>query len=133
MHGQNLPVLESQKSEFRQASVGLDQQRPGASSLMLSVMQYDPQAHPNVRADRLINRWQELRQERQGLRGWQHDDARGKVEGQMRQVTGAIEQDPQVEPFVRSRSQKIGINHVRQDRKLPARWSSSFLAGVPKG
>jgi hypothetical protein len=38
------------------------------------------QAESNVRFDRLINRWQELRGERKALAGWQHDVAREKVE-----------------------------------------------------
>jgi Ti-type conjugative transfer relaxase TraA len=161
MDGQGLPVLESQKTEFRQASLGLDQQRPGASSLMISAMQYDPQtgramnelsgrervgelvagmdreraaqADPTVRADRLINRWQELREERQGLRGWQHDEARGKVEGQMRQVTGAIERDPQVESIVRSRSQEIGIKHVGQGQNIASAMEQQLSRGRSQG
>src|SRR5690606_34300039 len=40
---QGLPVLEGQKKEWHQASLGLDQQRPGASDLMVSAMQHDPQ------------------------------------------------------------------------------------------
>ncbi|MUO45426.1 Ti-type conjugative transfer relaxase TraA [Agrobacterium vitis] len=161
MDGQGLPVLESQKTEFRQASLGLDQQRPGASSLMISAMQYDPQtgramtelsgrervgelvagmdreraaqADPTIRADRLINRWQELQEERQSLRGWQHDDARGKVEGQMRQVTGAIERDPPVESIVRSRAQEIGIEHVGQGQNIASAMEQQLSRGRSQG
>jgi Ti-type conjugative transfer relaxase TraA len=154
---QGLPVLEGQKSELRQASQQLDQQRPDASGLMLSAIQHDPQtdraineisgrervgqlvvgmdreralqADPNVRADRLINRWQELQGERKELRGWQHDEARGKVEGQMRQVAGAMERDPQVEAIVRGRAQELGIGSLQRNQKITQQMEKQLTRG----
>ncbi|BCH68447.1 Ti-type conjugative transfer relaxase TraA (plasmid) [Agrobacterium vitis] len=161
MDREGLPVLEGQKTELRQASHQLDGQRPGASALMVSAMQYDPQteramheltgrervgqlvagldreraaqADPNVRADRLINRWQELQEERQGLRGWQNDDARGKVEGQMRQVATTLERDPQVESIVRGRSQEIGISRVDQEQNIARAMEQQLSRGRSQG
>jgi hypothetical protein len=75
-------------------------------------------ADPNVRADRLIGHWQVLDRERQALRGWRHDEARGKVEGQMRQVASAIEHDPQVEAIVRTRAKELGIASPQRDRSI---------------
>ncbi|MDW5318410.1 Ti-type conjugative transfer relaxase TraA [Rhizobium sp. PL01] len=154
---QGLPVLEAQKSELRQASLGLDQQRPGASRLMISAIQHDPQtdravnelsgrervgqlvagmdreralqADPNVRADRLINRWQELQGERKELAGWEHDEARGKVEGQLRQVAGAIERDPQVETIVLNRAQELGIGSLKRDHKITQQMEQQLTRG----
>ncbi|EHS51618.1 Ti-type conjugative transfer relaxase TraA [Rhizobium sp. PDO1-076] len=161
MDREGLPVLEGQKTELHQAGRQLDGQRPGASQLMVSAMQYNPQteramheltgrervgqlvagldreraaqADPNVRADRLINRWQELQEERQGLRGWQNDDARGKVEGQMRQVATTIERDPQVESIVRGRSQEIGISHVDQEQNVARAMEQQLSRGRSQG
>jgi hypothetical protein len=45
---------------------------------------------PNVRAERFVERWQELQGQRRELRGWQHDEARGKVESQMRALPRAL-------------------------------------------
>ncbi|MCZ7854915.1 MULTISPECIES: Ti-type conjugative transfer relaxase TraA [Agrobacterium] len=161
MDREGLPVLEGQKSELQQAGQQLDQQRPGSPNLMVSAMRNDPQteqamhqlsgrervgqlvagmdreralqADPNVRADRLINTWQKLQAERQNLQGWQHDEARGKVEGQMRKVADVIERDPQVESIVRSRSKEIGISHVRQEQNVARAMEQQISRGRSQG
>ena len=143
---QNLPVLETQKQAYRAAAADLDQARPGSHALIRSVMQYDPktveamtqlsgrervgqlvagmdreralQADPNVRADRFIERWNELRSERQQLRGWQHDEARGKVESQMQGMGKSLERDPQLESTLRNRSQELGIKHIGREQTV---------------
>lgn len=158
---QGLPVLEGQKKAMQQAYQELDQQRPGASRLVASAIQHDPQteramyelsgrervgqlvagmdreralqADPNVRADRLIKTWQELQSERQDLRGRQHDEARGKVEGEMRKVAGSIERDPQVESIVRSRAQELGINQVQRDQKITQQMEQQLDRGRDQG
>lgn len=134
-----LPVLDMQRQEMRDAGRQLDQVRGGMNDLMRSTLQYDPQtaramtelsgrervAHvidgmkrenaaqqdPNVRADRFVNRWQELDGQRQKLRGWQHDEARDKVESQMSGLAKSLERDPQAESIVRNRSRELGIHH----------------------
>jgi len=156
-HREGLPILETQKLEMRQAGQQLDQARPGASALMVSALQHDPEtraamqelsgrervgqlsagmdreraalADPNVRAERFVQRWQELQGERQELRGWQHDEARGKVEGQMRGMTKSLERDPQVESILRNRSQDLGIGHVRQSESLARDMEQSLARG----
>ena len=143
---QSLPILETQKQAYRTAAAHLDQVRPGSHELIRSALQYDPntsdamtqlsgrervgqlvagmdreralQADPNVRAERFIERWNELRSERQQLRGWQNDEARGKVESQMRGMGQSLERDPQLESTLRNRSQELGINHIRQEQTL---------------
>jgi len=158
---QGLPVLEGQKKAMQQAYQDLDQQRPGASRLVASAMQHDPQteramyelsgrervgqlvagmdreralqADPDVRADRLIKTWQELQGERQELRGWQNDEARGKVEGEMRKVAGSIERDPQVESIVRARAQELGINQVQRDQKITQQMEQQLTQGRSQG
>ncbi|WP_037426429.1 Ti-type conjugative transfer relaxase TraA, partial [Sinorhizobium sp. CCBAU 05631] len=139
---QDLPVLETQKQDLRLASERLDQARPGSHELMKSALQYDPKtaaaltelsgrervgelvagmdreraalSDPNVRADRFIQRWQELEAERRTLTtGW-HVEARAKVEGQMKGLTKSLERDPQLESVLRNRSQELGISRLRQ-------------------
>ncbi|MGI8387924.1 Ti-type conjugative transfer relaxase TraA [Brucella anthropi] len=134
-----LPVLDMQRQEIREAGQQLDQVRDGTKDLMRSTLQNDPAtaramtelsgrervAHvidglkrenaalkdPNVRAERFVNRWQELDGQRQKLRGWQHDEARGKVESQMSGLAKSLERDPQAESIVRNRSKELGIRH----------------------
>lgn len=154
---QDLPMLEAQKQELRQAGQQLDQARPGTSALIVSALQHDPEtrramtelsgreragqliagmdreraalADPNVRAERFVNRWQELQGQRQELRGWQHDDARQKVEGQMRGMAKSLERDPQAESILRNRKQDLGIGHVRQSESLARDMERSLTRG----
>src|SRR3546814_8422177 len=85
------PVLEHQKVALERTTQALDQIRPGASRDLASAMQRDPalmreaaagrsgpmieamdqearvRADPNLRADRFVERWQGLNQERARL------------------------------------------------------------------
>lgn len=156
-----LPVLESQKSELRAAGEQMEQGRLGSPALIASALRHDPdmprvmtelsgrervgqlidgmekeralQADPNVRADRIIDRWQELQQERQSLCGWQNDEARGKVEGEMRRMTAEIEKDPQVDTIIRDRAEEIGISHVRASRGITGEMEHQLLRGRSQG
>jgi len=88
------------------------------------------QADPNVRADRFVERWQELEGQRQQLRGWQHDAARGKVEGQMQGLAKSLERDPQVESLLRNRQQEIGIGqNMRQSEGIAHELQQSLTRG----
>ena len=134
---EGLPVLDMQRQEMRDAGQQLDQVRDGMKDLMRSTLQNDPAtaramtelsgrervAHvidgmkrenaalqdPNVRAERFVERWQELQGQRRELRGWRHDDVRAKVESQMNGMTKSLERDPQVDSILRNRRQELGI------------------------
>jgi hypothetical protein len=129
-----VPVLEAQKREIRDAGLGLDQAQPRLQALIRSALQNDPQTEramselsgreraalsdPNVRADRFVNRWQELQGQLQELRGWQHDEARKQVEGQMQGMAKSLERDPQVESLLRNRSHELGVRQRSQGQSL---------------
>ncbi len=143
---QDLPVLDAQKQAYRVAAADMDQVRPGSHALVRSAMHYDPhtadamtqlsgrervgqlvagmdreralQADPNVRADRFIERWNELRSERQELRGWNNDEARGKVDAEMRGMSQRLGGDPQLETTLRNRAQEMGINYIGRDQTI---------------
>lgn len=159
---EGLPILDAQRQDLRDAGQQLDQVRPGARELMRSALRYDPdmgrsmtelsgrqrvgqvmerldheramQADPNVRADRFVERWQELQGQRQQLHGWQHDEARGKVEGQMQGLAKGLERDPQVESILRNRRQEIGIGqHTRQSEGISRELEQSLTRGRSMG
>src|SRR5690606_12024187 len=159
---EGLPILDAQRQDLREAGQQLDQARPGARELMQSALHYDPdmqrsmtelsgrqrvgqvierldherarQADPNVRADRFVERWQELSRQRQQLRGWQHDEARGKVESQMNGLTKSLERDPQVDSLLRNRRQELGIGqHVRQSEGISHELQQSLTRGRTLG
>lgn len=142
-----LPVLDMQRQEIRAAGQQLDQVQDGMKDLMRSTLQNDPATaramtelsgrervgqvidgmkrenaalqDPNVRAERFVNRWQELQGQRQELRGWQDDDARAKVESQMSGLAKSLERDPQAESIVRNRSRELGIKHeLRREQSV---------------
>ncbi|MDH2092191.1 Ti-type conjugative transfer relaxase TraA [Rhizobium pusense] len=144
---EGLPVLDMQRQEIRAAGQQLDQVQDGMKDLMRSTLQNDPATaramtelsgrervgqviegmkrenaalqDPNVRAERFVNHWQELQGQRRELRGWQHDEARGKVESQMSGLAKSLERDPQAESIVRGRSKELGIRHeLRQEQSI---------------
>ncbi|MDI6029322.1 Ti-type conjugative transfer relaxase TraA [Corticibacterium sp. UT-5YL-CI-8] len=153
-----LPILDAQRQDLHEAGQQLDQARPGARELMRSALHYDPdmqrsmtelsgrqrvgqvierldheramQADPYVRADRFVERWQALQGQRQQLRGWQHDNARGKVESQMNGLAKSLERDPQVESVLRNRRQELGIGqHMRQSEGISRELQQNLTRG----
>ncbi|AYL49998.1 TraA [Salmonella enterica] len=131
-----------QRQEIGDAGRQLDQVQGGMKDLLRSTLQNDPATvramtelsgrervaqvidgmkrenaalqDPNIRAERFVERWQELQGQRRELRGWQHDDARAKVESQMNGMTKSLERDPQVDSILRNRRQELGIGQQQR-------------------
>ncbi|PIO96371.1 Ti-type conjugative transfer relaxase TraA, partial [Pleomorphomonas carboxyditropha] len=155
---EGLPLLEGQKQELVVAGQQLDQVRPGAQALMQSALQHDPEARrvvaelagrdrvgqlvagmereraaladPGVRAERFVERWNELKAERRTLTtGW-HVEARQKVEAEMRGLAKTLERDPQVESLLRNRRQDLGIDRsARESAGLSHELEQSLTRG----
>jgi Ti-type conjugative transfer relaxase TraA len=154
---QGVPILEAQRREIRAAGKQLDQARPGTAALMASTLEHDPDARramtelsgrdrvgqliagmdrertaladPSVRADRFVNRWQDLQEKRHELRGRPHDKIFEKVEGAMRGMVKALERDPQVESILHNRRQDLGIGHARYGESLARSMERSLTRG----
>ncbi len=137
MREKDLPVLEHQKTELRQAGEDLDQHRPGARQDLHTAFRHEPQVFrsmmelegaqrtrgliagiehedrirrdPNLRAERLVKEWNGLEAQRKELKGWEHEAAREKVKGQMRELAHEFKQEPQLELAVKRRAQELGI------------------------
>ena len=146
---ESLPILDMQKQELRAAGQQLDQVKGGMRNLMLSTLQHDPKteqaitdlsgrervarviegmtrenaalADPHVRAERFVDRWQALQEQRRGLYGWQNDEARGKVESQLNGMAKSLERDPQVDSLLRNHRQELGLRQEPQREKPVAR------------
>jgi len=146
---EGLPVLDMQRQDMRAAGQQLDQVQGGMKDLMRSTLQHDPAAvramtelsgrervaqviegmkresaalqDPHVRAERFVDRWQELQEQRRELRGWQHDEARAKVESQMGGLAKSLERDPQAEAIVRDRSRELGLRQELGQEQSVAR------------
>ena len=127
------PVLEHQKVALERATEALDQIRPGASRDLASAMQRDPallreaaagrsgpmieamaqearvRADPNLRADRFVERWQQLSQDRDRLYRAGDMAGREKAGKEMAGMAKSLERDPQVESILRGRSRELGL------------------------
>jgi len=137
MREQDLPVLEHQKVALRDAGGALDAARPGATRDLLTAMEHEPATYramtgmqgrertallvagiqhedrvrqdPNLKAERLVKVWNGLEAQQERLSGRDQAEARGKVEGRMKEVAGELKRDPQLESLMRSRSKELGI------------------------
>ncbi|MBB6193559.1 Ti-type conjugative transfer relaxase TraA [Sphingobium wenxiniae] len=127
------PVLEHQKVALRRATEALDQIRAGASRDMASAFQREPgllheaaagrsgpmmdamaqeakvRADPNLRADRFVERWQQLSQDRDRLYRAGDMTGREKAGEKMAGMAKSLERDPQVESILRGRSRELGL------------------------
>ncbi|WP_373690599.1 hypothetical protein [Sphingobium sp. DEHP117] len=127
------PVLEHQKVALERTTETLDQLRPGASRDLASAMQRDPallreaaagrsgsmldamaqearvRADPNLRADRFVERWQQLSQDRDRLYRAGDMAGREKAGKEMAGMAKSLERDPQVESILRDRTRDLGL------------------------
>ncbi|AGH51951.1 conjugal transfer protein TraA [Sphingomonas sp. BHC-A] len=127
------PVLEHQKVALERTTQALDQIRPGASRDLASAMQRDPallreaaagrsgpmieamaqearvRADPNLRADRFVERWQGLKQERDRLYRAGDMAGRERTGKEMAGMAKSLERDPQVELVLRNRTRELGL------------------------
>ena len=127
------PVLEHQKVALERAIQALEQIRPGASRDLSAAMQRDPallreaaagrsgpmldamaqearvRADPNLRADRFVERWQGLKQERDRLYRAGDMAGRERTGKEMAGMAKSLERDPQVESVLRNRTRELGL------------------------
>ena len=107
MRDMGSPVVEHQRQALEKAATALDAARPGSTRDLASALHHDPEARramsevkgleraqnlvagmereraarldPNVRAERLVARWNGLEQEHAKFSGWEHKIGRAHV------------------------------------------------------
>jgi Ti-type conjugative transfer relaxase TraA len=137
MRAQDLPILDHQRLALRDAGQKLDAVRPGAHADLKNAVEHNPDVAtalrtiqgqprtallvsgirqeerirqaPNLQAERLVKVWNGLEAEHLRLKGWEHDEARGKVETRMKAFVADLKRDPQMESILRNRQQELGI------------------------
>lgn len=137
MREQGLPILEHQKLEFKEAGMALERERSGAKQDLVNAIKHEPATHravmalqgnervamlvagidlearvradPGLRAQRLVKEWNGLETQRQRLWGWEHTEARGQVEEQLKTLARELKQDSQLETHLRTRQQSLGL------------------------
>jgi Ti-type conjugative transfer relaxase TraA len=138
MRAQDLPILDHQRLALRDAGQKLDAVRPGAHADLKSAVEHNPDVatalrtmqgqpraallvsgirqeerirqDPNLQAERLVKVWSGLEAEHRRLNGWEHDEARGKVEARMKAFVAGLKRDPQIESILRNRQQELGVS-----------------------
>jgi ABC-type Fe2+-enterobactin transport system substrate-binding protein len=133
MSGQNLPVLEYQKTARASAVQALDALQPSATRDLIAAFARTPalvseaangrtpgairamqleaevRVNPELRADRFVQSWQQLQAQRGKLDGWENESARKKVEGRMKAMANGLEKDPALGAALAKRgSQLVG-------------------------
>jgi Ti-type conjugative transfer relaxase TraA len=137
MRAQGLPILDHQRLALRDAGQKLDAVRPGAHADLKSAVEHNPDVaaalrtmqgqartallvsgirqeerirqDPNLQAERLVKVWNGLEAEHRRLKGWEHDEARGKLETRMKAFVADLKRDPQLESILRNRQHELGI------------------------
>ncbi|MCW3848845.1 Ti-type conjugative transfer relaxase TraA [Sphingomonas sp. LB-2] len=147
MTQQGLPALEYQKAAKVQAERALDAmhqhgasdleaafaREPGlvseaangrtANAIRQMQLETELRTNPELRADRFVQAWQQLRAQRDKLGGWQNEDARGAVENRMRAMAKSLEKDP-----------ALGAALSRRGSQLLGReWSPQWSPGSRDG
>jgi hypothetical protein len=138
MLAQDLPILDHQRLALRDAGQKLDGVRPGAHADLKNALEHNPEVatalrtmqgqprtallvsgirqeerirqDPNLQAERLVKVWAGLEAEHRRLNGWEHDEARGKVETRMKAFVADLKRDPQLESILRNRQQELGVS-----------------------
>jgi hypothetical protein len=138
MRAQDLPILDHQRLALRDAGQKLDAVRPGAHADLKNAVEHNPDVatalrtlqgrprtallvsgirqeerirqDPNLQAARLVKVWSGLEAEHRRLTGWEHDEARGKVEARMKAFVAELKRDPQIESILRNRQRELGVS-----------------------
>lgn len=147
MTEQGLPALEYQKAAKVQAAQALDAvhrhgerdldavfaREPGmtgeaangrtANAIRQMQLESELRTNPELRADRFVQAWQQLRARRDKLEGLQNEDARGAVENRMRVMAKGLEKDPALGAALSRRGSEL----------LGRQWSPEWSPGSRDG
>src|SRR3546814_6935663 len=90
----------------------------GRSGPMIEAMAQEARvrADPNLRADRFVERWQGLKQERDRLYRAGDMAGRERTGKEMAGMAKSLERDPQVELVLRNRTRALGLRSEEERR-----------------
>lgn len=153
------PVLEHQKVSLEHAKGALEQIRPGSSRDMIAAAERNPglvrdaaagrsgpmidamaqearvRADPALRADRFVERWQGLAQERDRLYRAGDIAGRERAGKEMAGLAKSLERDPQMESVLRGRSRELGLEmgSMTRGRSVGAELTQQLGIGRDRG
>jgi hypothetical protein len=97
----------------------IDDAAKGRTTTAIRAMQMEAElrTNPELRADRFVQSWQQLRARHEKLGGWQNEASRKSVEQAMTAMGKSLERDPQLESLLRTRARQLGLPG-RDDQSL---------------
>jgi hypothetical protein len=147
MTEQGLPALEYQKAARVQAARAMDaMQQHGADDLAAAFarepglvseaangrtanairqmqLETELRTSPEMRADRFVQTWRQLQARREGLAGWQNEEAHRQTGDRMRAMAGALDKDPALGAALSRRGSQL----------LGRQWSPEWSPGSRDG
>ena len=80
--------------------------------------------NPELRADRFVQAWQQLRSRRENLEGWQHAEERDATDRRLGYMARAVEKDPAMGSALARRASQLGLG-----RQWSPEWSAHSIDG----
>jgi hypothetical protein len=93
------------------------------SAIRQMQLETELRTNPELRADRFVQAWQQLRSQRDKLEGWQNELARDAVENRMRATAKGLEKDPALGAALSNRGSQL----------LGRQWSPEWSPGSRDG
>jgi hypothetical protein len=147
MTAQSVPALEYQKAALVRSGAALDALQPHASrdldaafagnppiageaangrtraAIQAMQLETELRTNPDLRAERFVTAWRQLKASRDNLKGWENEVARGKVEVTMKNLAKGIEKDPAMGAALARRAHAVVTTELHKqpffaDRRL---------------
>ena len=98
----------------------------GRTTATIRAMQMETElrTNPELRADRFVQAWQQLRARREKLGGWQNAEARDATDKRLRDMSRSIEKDPAMGSALVKRASQLGLG-----RQWSPEWSAHSIDG----
>jgi Ti-type conjugative transfer relaxase TraA len=98
----------------------------GRTAATMRAMQLETElrTNPELRADRFVQTWQQLRARREKLGGWQHAEERDATDRRLGNMARAVEKDPTMGSALAKRASQLGLG-----RQWSPEWSARSIDG----
>jgi Ti-type conjugative transfer relaxase TraA len=98
----------------------------GRTAATMRAMQLETEfrTDPELRADRFVQAWQQLRARRENLEGWQHAEERDATDRRLGSMAKAVERDPAMGSALARRASQLGLG-----RQWSPEWSAQSIDG----
>jgi hypothetical protein len=99
-----------------------------ASTLKAMQLEAEVRSNPEMRADRFVQSWQQMRRMRDRLEGWEHEERRAGIEKRMSVMAKGLGADPALGAALSKRPEQLGFG-----RQWSREWSPGSRDGGESG